>query len=220
MFKLIFKFIKKLIVGTLARYWSAIKYTFLVGWATLINAFLMMSVVYALYWYLQWIGVWPSFVPIGDGGYVPSNLTELAALALTIGIMEEVIFRYFIMDCLLMRWIKMPFIWAMIISAVGFGLAHFNNAVPGYAIITLPQVVGAGVAGLWFAYLYKRFGLHLAILTHACYDGGLFALTMYNVKNSNEIIALAMLLGGIFFVLLLLYNRYKTKYLIEKSKGW
>jgi hypothetical protein len=215
-----FKFIKKLILGTINRYWEAIKYTFLVGWATLVQAFVMMSVVYALYWYLQWIGVWPTFMPVGEA-YPLGSLTELVALALTIGIMEEIAFRYFLMDCILMRWIKMPFIWAMVISAVGFGLAHFSNAVPGYAIVTLPQVVGAGAAGLWFAYLYKRFGLHLAILTHAAYDGGLFALTFYKIEKANEILALAMLLGGIFFTLLILYTRYKKKYIEDMSKrGW
>ena len=52
------------------------------------------------------------------------------------------------------------------ISAIVFGIAHIDSA-SGWAIGKLPEAAYAGVV---LGYLYVRYGLHVAVLTHWAFD--------------------------------------------------
>lgn len=104
-------------------------------------------------------------------------LWMLPLITLGIGIFEETYFRYLIMDCMLMRWLKFPAWLAIGYSSIAFGVMHFSNGLLVNNVMSaLPQVIGATGAGFWFAYCYRKRGLHFAIMTHALYDFILMAL--------------------------------------------
>ena len=86
---------------------------------------------------------------------------------LVVGILEEAYFRLMIMDHMFMRWLRMPYWLALILSSMSFGFAHLAN---GPWQVTLPQVVGTAFCGLWFARVYRRDGLPAAMLTHGLYN--------------------------------------------------
>ena len=87
--------------------------------------------------------------------YTPPFWQQLLTSGLLIPIIEEVLFRG-VLFRVIRRWISFP--WAMIISAVVFGVYHGN----------LVQFVYAGLCGMLLAYLYERYDSILApILSHA-----------------------------------------------------
>lgn len=129
-----------------------------------------------------------------------SDITSLIAICLTIGLVEEGLFRYLIYDCILKQWFKFPIIVAMFISASLFGLAHFNNALLNNISFwyVVPQVVMALIGGLFFVYIYEKVGLHLAILTHAAYD--FLAIYFSQIVKNSLYVSLFAAIGGIFFI--------------------
>jgi len=168
-----------LIKRTLQYYWDRIREAaryllFLVG-ATSINALIMIPLCLVTSWILTHFG-FNMMPPPGIDYDIPRTLPVLAALCLAIGIFEEVYFRYFIQDCLLDRYLKVPPVVAWILASLIFGAVHLLN--PGAWIARLPQAIGASGAGLWFGWLYKKRGLHVAILTHALYDFLIMALSL------------------------------------------
>ncbi len=87
--------------------------------------------------------------------YTPPFWQQLLSSGLLIPIVEELLFRGVLFRVLRRR---MSFPWAMIISAVVFGVYHGN----------LVQFVYAGLCGVLLAYLYEKYHTILApILSHA-----------------------------------------------------
>ena len=76
--------------------------------------------------------------------YAPSLIEQILLTGILIPIVEELIFRGLLFK-ILRKWI--PFVFAMMISAVLFGLYHGN----------LVQFVYASLCGLMLAYFYERF---------------------------------------------------------------
>lgn len=204
------------------RYLELFKYLLKLFTVTTIGAFIMISACTITQFILVLFNAWPVFVPSYDGLFqMPSGVLELIALGITIGILEEGIFRYLIMDCFFRRWLRFPFWAALIFSALYFGLAHLNNlaAIPdGYGVLVVPQVVGASIMGLWLGYIYVKQGLHMAILSHAAYDFVLFYIARYDA-NTEDIIAISwMLLGAVFFGIFVLHKY--IKHLMSRSNSW
>lgn len=86
--------------------------------------------------------------------YAPGFVQQLLSTGIVIPIVEELLFRG-----VAFRWMRkwMPFVWAMILSALLFGAYHGN----------LVQFVYATICGLYLAYLCEIFGSVLAsILAH------------------------------------------------------
>lgn len=132
------------------------------------------------------------------------------------GIREEVIFRYACYDIVLRKIINFSLWPALILSSFIFGIAHFHNLAMGEPYHNaLPQVIMAGILGLWFGYAYIRKGLWLAILTHAIYNN--------SILWNRDIQAICIMLGAILSSILLVNYilkklRYKFIFKLEKSK--
>jgi membrane protease YdiL (CAAX protease family) len=106
-------------------------------------------------------------VTILDNWALSVNLFLTAILCIYVGITEEVLFRFALMDHFLERKLKWSPIKAVIVSSLIFGAMHiFNQDFP----LALPQAIGAALGGLSFAYFYKRYGLLSSIILHATYD--------------------------------------------------
>jgi hypothetical protein len=170
----------------------------------------MMSGVFLTQFILQILKLWkvPLILPVDPfGGF---SVLELISICLTIGLVEEGMFRYLMYDCILLKWLKSPIILATCLSSLLFGLAHFNNVISGYTLFTLPQVIGAFLVGFWFVYLYKKIGLHIAILSHALYDFFCFMIQRGAIKEAFLIYV--MILGGIVLSILILIHTFKKRY--------
>ena len=187
-------FIKRL----LSKLYQVGHYSVLLSWVTTINAFIMLMVCGLVYYLLVKFGIlYPSF-----GFGMPSDPPSIISILwryLRVGIFEEGLFRYLIMGCLFIGFFKMSFKWAMIISSVMFGCAHFMNGYPGNYIYVVPQVTGATFAGMWFAYAYKKWGLHIAILAHALYDAVLSYVIAYYMFDADMILNAWAVIGAILF---------------------
>jgi len=191
----ILKWFGNSILFILKRYAEAFQYLFKLAKFTSIAAFLMISVCAIVSFLVNY------FHPLRNINefsiYSSFTLIELISLALTIGILEEVMFRYFIYDCMLQKWLKSPKIIAMVISSLGFGLAHANNAsVMGINIwYVVPQIIGAAVLGFFFVWLYEKIGLHMCILVHALYD---FLCIFSTIdKMGDKLLTYALIIGGL-----------------------
>ena len=79
------------------------------------------------------------------GFYEPSLWTQLLTTGMLVPVLEEIVFRG-VAFRFMRKWL--PFIWAMILSALLFGLSHGN----------LVQFVYATFCGMYLAYLYEKFG--------------------------------------------------------------
>ena len=158
---------QKALVFYFTRVYEAVKYVVSIFGASAITAALMIPLGILTSLLMQHLGFDMSLPadPTDLGGF---NWKEAAGLFLVVGVMEEVWCRYLIMECLMEKWLKFPPWLSLWASSIMFGLAHFSNPGPWYA--RLPQVIGATGAGFWFAYLYRKRGLHFAIFTHALYD--------------------------------------------------
>lgn len=86
--------------------------------------------------------------------YSPPFMVQILYAGILMPVVEELVFRGAIFK-LLRRWIA--FSWAMLISAVLFGLYHGN----------LVQFIYASLCGMLLAYLYEKFGsIKAPILAH------------------------------------------------------
>ena len=94
------------------------------------------------------------------------HLLAFIGIFLTIALVEEVVFRGIIQN-FLEKLFKRH--WpALILASVLFGMTHWNNAAPGYA---LHYITLASVAGVLYGTAYKRGGsLFPAIFLHALVD--------------------------------------------------
>jgi uncharacterized protein len=112
-------------------------------------------------------------------GNWPLLFVGLAAAWTTAAFGEELLFRGFLMHSIhrfmsgatRARW---PWIWALVISAVLFGLGHAYQGWAG-AIITFAIALGYGAA-----YFANRRNLWSAILTHGLYDTVAFLVVFMN----------------------------------------
>jgi membrane protease YdiL (CAAX protease family) len=100
------------------------------------------------------VSISASYQEVSKAFYGSTLLAEVIATCILTPVLEEVLYRG-IAYVRLREWLGIrP---AVILSALLFGLMHFN----------LVQFVYAGVLGLLLAYVMERFGLLTAILTHA-----------------------------------------------------
>lgn len=146
------------------------KYLYKLAFNVGISFIIMPPIAFAVSLIMGWCG-------IVDTGTAVNQLQQLfephtpwyvyLITMLAVGLYEECWFRYLVLDCLFMRWLKLPYWLALIMSSASFGVAHLAN---GPWLVTLPQIVGAGFLGLWLARIYRTQGLHMAILTHGCYN--------------------------------------------------
>lgn len=100
----------------------------------------------------------------------------IAGAMFLVGIWEETFFRYLVMDCWFVKFMRMPMWLAVGLSAVLFGYGHMANLGWPYSF---PQVIAAGAAGIWFARVYLKQGLHMSILTHALYNFTVAMASLY-----------------------------------------
>jgi membrane protease YdiL (CAAX protease family) len=163
--------LKKGIKGYFSRLYSAFKYFLEVVLAAGINSAIMIPLSFGTYFLMQHLGYnmeLPTSTPDIDPSILGDGLIPLIALCLSIGIMEETLCRYLIQDCMLEKFGKLPWWASWVIASVFFGLIHLGN--PGSIAARMPQAIGAIGAGFWFGYIYRKKGLHFAIMTHALYD--------------------------------------------------
>ena len=163
----IFGFVKRVLRYYLDRAIEAVKYLFRLAFCVGVNLVIMPTLAFITALIMKHYGV---YLEVGPGD-MPFDLTDPTTVILTmfaVGIFEEVYFRYIVMDCMMIRWLKTPVWVAIVISSFIFGAAHLMN--PGGWHVTLPQAVGATGAGFWFAHVYRKYGLHMAIFTHAIYN--------------------------------------------------
>jgi membrane protease YdiL (CAAX protease family) len=155
---------------------EAAKYLmFLVG-AAAINALIMIPLGILVTVVMTWMGYNMSLPHDNALREVANTVPMLAVLCLSIGIFEETYFRYLVQDCLLDRWLRMPRWFCLVLASVVFGMAHLYN--PGGWVVRVPQAIAATGAGFWFGYVYRKRGLHFAILTHALYDFAIMAMSL------------------------------------------
>ena len=101
--------------------------------------------------------------------YSPSFAEQILVSGIVVPIIEELVFRGLLFK-VLRKWV--PFIWAMIVSALLFGVYHGN----------LVQFVYAGLCGLLLAYLCAKFAsLDAPILAHMTMNLTAVVMTEYDV---------------------------------------
>jgi len=133
-----------------------------------------------------------------------------ALLSLGAAVFEEVFFRALLMS-FLKRYIK-KMIWIVVLSSIIWSFMHispvgFSDIYPGFikGVILLP-------VGIFFGYIFIRFGLVCAIVTHYLYD--LFVIGMgyskfsnFNYTEANFVIMLAAAILPLVIALLFKLNR-------------
>ena len=101
--------------------------------------------------------------------YAPPFIQQILYTGILVPILEELIFRGLVFK-VLRKWI--PFLWAMLISAILFGVYHGN----------LVQFVYAGLCGLFLAYLYEKYDSILApIWSHMIMNIAVCTMTEFGV---------------------------------------
>lgn len=100
-------------------------------------------------------------------------------LSLTAGICEEVLYRGFLPAYLVHIFPGVPFILAIIIAAVLFGVGHIYQKATG--------VLGTGVMGLLFGLLYFFTGsLFLPMIVHALFDMRLLFIDVPGIVDASD----------------------------------
>lgn len=100
-------------------------------------------------------------------------------LSLTAGICEEVLYRGFLPAYLMYVFPGVPFVLAIIIAAVLFGVGHIYQKVTG--------VLGTGVMGLLFGFLYFFTGsLLLPIVVHTLFDMRLLFIDVPGIVDAPD----------------------------------
>ena len=141
-------------------------YLLSVAGAATINAAIMIPLAIATELIMIHLG-YNMIPPVISDPYKYMGIAEVLITMFAVGLFEETYFRYLVMDCMMGKWLKWGPTSALIVSAIMFGGAHMANA--GWPF-SLPQSIGAFGAGLWFGFLYRKYGLHFAIFTHAVYN--------------------------------------------------
>ena len=135
-----------------------------------------------------------SYQEVSKAFYGSTLLAEIVATCILTPILEEMLYRG-IAYVRLREWLGVRL--AMILSALLFGLMHFN----------MVQFVYAGILGLLLAFVMERFGLLAAIITHAAANlicvlnsemGLLSAFEKSGLRIQMET-GVAILLAGISF---------------------
>lgn len=160
--------VKKLAIKTLKKIVAVPLYLLDIIGAVAINAAIMIPLVYLTEWYMSsmlGMNMIPPAIP--ENPLAGMDYPMIALSMFLVGLFEETYFRYLIMDCLFERWAELNKYFSTILASLAFGAAHLANLGFPYS---MPQAVGAFGAGLWFAYIYRKKGLHFAILTHALYN--------------------------------------------------
>jgi membrane protease YdiL (CAAX protease family) len=201
----------------LCREFEALKYIGKILLLASVGAFLMICTGSIISTIISYFIKLPSLPNVANP-FESFDPISLISLCLTIGILEEGMFRYLFYDCLLKKWLKAPHVLAMVISALLFGAAHFNNALVLNISLwyVVPQVIGAAVMGFFFVYLYNKFGLHVAILVHALYDYSVFMASEQTLWNN--VLWVAFYLGGIVLLIKIVCQLIKRK-LCQKKIG-
>jgi hypothetical protein len=119
------------------------------------------------------------------------------------GICEEILFRFGLMTLLV--WVgniffrnhdDRPAIWVMwaaiLLSGLSFGIAHLSGLlpVPDSVILQLRVVLQNSLIGILLGWLYWKFGLECAIVTHILIDIG-FYVVFIPLMQSNLMILIA-----------------------------
>jgi membrane protease YdiL (CAAX protease family) len=134
-------------------------------------------------------------------GSAPVALFILAAISIIAPLAEELVFRGYLLNLWLHRWGAWP---AILMSSLVFGLGHFQFA------------AFAGVAGIFFALVYLRFGsLWPSTILHGLYNlvGGPYGIAGFFLeKKQAEVLHLSawipeLVLALAFFPLLFLFWR-------------
>jgi len=100
-------------------------------------------------------------------------------LSLTAGICEEVFYRGFLPAYLMYIFPGVPFLLAIVIAAVLFGMGHIYQKLIG--------VLGTGVMGLLFGFLYFFTGsLFLPMIVHALFDMRLLFIDVPGIVDSSD----------------------------------
>ena len=131
--------------------------------------------------------------------YSPPFVVQILYAGILMPVLEELVFRLAIFR-LSRRWIAFP--WAMLISAVLFGLYHGN----------LVQFIYATLCGLLLAYLYETFGSIVApILAHmvmnitACVmtEFGVFSWVFAGAIRVIAVTVMCIIIAGAIFTYIL-----------------
>ena len=166
--------VKKIIGYYVTRTVEAVKYLGRLLFCVGVNIVIMPSIAFITMLVMKHFGIYGP----DNGEGLPFDTSDpimVVGAMFLVGVFEEVYFRYFVMDCMLIRWLKSPVWLAVTLSSVVFGAAHLMN--PGGWHVTLPQAVGAIGAGFWFAHVYRKYGLHMGILTHALYNSAVILIS-------------------------------------------
>lgn len=100
-------------------------------------------------------------------------------LSLTAGFCEELLYRGFLPAYLVSIFPGIPLWLAIIVAAVLFGIGHVYQKLPG--------VLGTGIMGLAFGFLYFFTGsLYLPMLVHALFDLRLLLIDVPGIMNTPE----------------------------------
>ena len=124
---------------------------------------------------------------------------------LLIGIVEELLYRGVVFNCLLKKWEthkNYPTL-PIIVSALFFGLAHFVNVFTFSLPNVFMQVINSTCSGVLFATLYWKFRNMLGIIVvHALTDFlALFAQELFP-STSSSIVSASMSIAQIIIALL------------------
>lgn len=126
--------------------------------------------------------------------YSPPFMQQVLYSGILIPIVEELLFRGLVFR-VLRKWIAFP--WAMVISAVLFGVYHGN----------LVQFVYAGICGLLLAYLYEKYdSIFAPILSHMTMNLVSVILTQMGVfawiMEGNMTVVIVVMLCGVIGIVM------------------
>lgn len=101
-------------------------------------------------------------------------------LSMTAGFCEELLYRGFMPAYLVHIFPHVPFFVAIIIAGVLFGIGHIYQKLPG--------VVGTGLMGLAFGFLYYFTGsLFLPMIVHALFDMRLLLIDVSGIVDESDL---------------------------------
>ena len=147
---------------------------------------------------------------VGWNRLTPGLLVACAAAGVLVGFCEEVLFRGIVLRAL--RNGTRPEAWAVLASAVCFGLFHLTNIINGSPLeAVLPQVAIAAVSGA-VLYLFRRgTGMLLAgMVAHGLWDFSLFvpgAGTTTAAVISVSFTVLVVIVGVVVLIAIIVRDR-------------